>query len=125
MALGAANVTGYVLTENTERKPVKFAKAAIAASTTDGAVVAAVASKKIRVLGFILSPATTATAVTFTTKPGGAGTAISAVITTLAGAPFSSGFTELGHFETAAGEGLSATTGTGSTVGIEVTYVEI
>lgn len=125
MALGAANVTGYVLTENTERKPVKYAKASIAASTTDGAVIAAVASKKIRVLAFILSPATTATACTFTSKPGGAGSAISAVITTVVGGPFSSGINELGWFETVAGEGLSLTTGGGSTVGVQITYVEI
>ena len=125
MSTKAIETSGLAYDANGVALTPKFAKAAIASATTDGAVVAAVASKKIRVLGFILSPAATATACTFTTKPGGAGTAISAVMTVVANTLSSPGYNPLGWFETSAGEGLSLTTGTGSTVGVQVTYVEV
>lgn len=98
------------------------AVAAIASATTDGAVVAAVAARIIRVTSYVLSPATTATACTFTSKPAGSGVAKSAVITTATGTPFSSGYNPEGWFDCVVGEGLSLTTGTGSTVGVQVTY---
>lgn len=103
----------------------KYAFANIAASTTDGAVVAAVASKKIRVLGLIVMAGGTATNITFNTKPGGAGTAKTALFATGANNGFGMGFNPVGWFETASGEGLSATTGTGSTVGVQVVYCEV
>ena len=58
----------------------KFAFANIAASTTDGAIIAAVATKKIRVLSWIAVAAATATNITFTSKPAGAGAAKSALL---------------------------------------------
>ena len=103
----------------------KFAKANISASTTDGAVVAAVAAKKIRVLSFRIHAGGTATNVTFNSKPAGGGTAISELFACGANGGRSEAFNPVGHFETVSGEGLSATTGTGSTVGIGVTYIEV
>lgn len=98
------------------------AKAAVAASQTDSALVAAVAGKIIRVLSITMSAAATATASTFTTKPGGAGTAISAVFTNPVNTPVSLPYNPHGHFETVAGEGLSVTTGAGSTTNYQVCY---
>ena len=66
MALKAIQTSGVAYDANGVALTPKFAKTSVASATTDGAVVAAVASKKIRVLGFILSPAATATACTFT-----------------------------------------------------------
>lgn len=96
--------------------PSTFAN--IAASTTDGAVVAAVAGRKIRVKAVGVSCGGTASTVTFTTKPGGAGTAISATFNNSISLP------ELtkGWFDTNSGEGLSVTTGAGSTTGIQLSY---
>lgn len=103
----------------------KRAKANIAASTTDGAVVAAVTSKIIHVIGYQLLAGGTATDATFTTKPGGAGTAVSMLHACGVNSGISSGTNIYGYFRTASGEGLSLTTGAGSTVGVQVEYIEI
>jgi hypothetical protein len=104
---------------------VKYAFANIAASTTDGAIVTAVTGKKIRVLAAIASDAGTTTSLTFTTKPGGAGTAISALFQqVINGGPLLP-YNPVGWFETVSGQGLSATTGTGTTTGIQIVYVEV
>lgn len=103
----------------------KFAFANIAASTTDGAIIAAVATKKIRVLSWIAVAAATATNITFTSKPAGAGAAKSALFALGANNGAAQGFSPVGHFETVAGEGLSGTTGAGSTVGLQVSYIEV
>ena len=103
----------------------KFAKANIAASTADGSIVAAVASKKIRVLLFRLHCGVTATSVAFRSKPAGAGTEISELFALGANGGHSPGFCLYGHFETVSGEGLTLNTGAGSTVGVGVVYVEV
>jgi hypothetical protein len=103
----------------------KFAFANIAANTTDGSVVAAVASKKIRVLALVCVAGGTATTITFNSKPAGAGTAKSAAFANGANGGEALPFSPVGWFETASGEGLSATTGAGSTTGIQVVYVEV
>lgn len=99
----------------------KFAKANIAASSTDSSVVAAVASKKIRVLAAFVVAGATATNVTFNS----ASTAKSALIATGANSGIALSFNPVGWFETVAGEALTVTTGTGSTVGVQVVYVEV
>lgn len=103
----------------------KFAFANVAASTTDGSIVAAVASKKIRVLDYKIMAGGTATNVTFNSKPGTAGVAISMLHACAANGGIAPGFSPVGHFETVAGEGLTVTTGAGSTVGVQVVYVEV
>jgi len=116
--------TDKIMNDLTALTP-KFAKANIAASTTDGAIVTAVTSKKIRVLALRVTVGGTATNVTFNSKPAGAGTAISELLAFAANGGSRDPFSPIGHIETASGEGLTATTGAGSTVGIGVIYVEI
>ena len=102
----------------------KYAFANIAASTTDSAIVAAVATKRIVVLSYRVMCGATATTFVFRTKPAGAGTDISDLMQC---AP-NGGAAErdsLGLFWTVAGEGLSGSTGAGSQVGVRVTYAEV
>lgn len=110
--------------DGNERKLVKYAFANIASGTTDGALVAAVASKRIKVLYYAAGAAGTATDFTFTTKPGGAGTAISPTLRAAAGA-WQFAFCPVGCFQTASGEGLSVTTSVSAVnTGIAVAYIE-
>lgn len=102
----------------------KFAFANIAASQTDAALVAAVASKKIRVLALVMVTGGTATNVTFTSKPAGAGAAKSPLFANAANGGVVLPFNPVGWFETVVDEGLSVTTAAGSTTGIQVVYVE-
>lgn len=115
---------GYLVIAGSQVQ-IKRAKANIAASTTDGAVVSAVTSKKIRVISYQLMAGATATDATFNTKPGGAGTAISMLHACAINGGISCGFHPGGYFETSSGEGLTLTTGAGSTVGVQVSYVEV
>jgi hypothetical protein len=102
----------------------KFALANIAAATTDGAIITAVTGRKIRVLDVKIGTITLATTVTFNSKPAGAGTAISCLFNAPVGVA-ALGFNQLGHFETNLSEGLTATTGAGNTVAIQITYIEV
>lgn len=103
----------------------KRAKADVAASQTDAAVVAAVTGKKIRVVALVAKAGGTATNATFTTKPAGSGTAISPVFANGANGDTILPFNPMGWFETSAGQGLSVTTGAGSSTGILVGYIEV
>ncbi len=120
----AALASDVVFDGNSELVP-KFAFANVAASQTDAQVVAAVASKKIRVLAVVVVAGATATNITFNSKPGGAGSAISCLLANGANGGAVLPFSPVGWFETAAGQGLSVTTGAGSTTGILVVYVEV
>lgn len=105
---------------------IKKFKANVAASTTDASLVAAVASKKLRALDLRLHAGPTATNVTLNSKPAGAGTAISPLYACGAnGGRSDSAPPGAYEFETVSGEGLSATTGAGSTVGIGGSYIEV
>jgi hypothetical protein len=103
-------------------KGVQNAYAAVAASQTDSSLVSAVAGRKIRVTTVIINQGdTTASTVTFNSKGSGAGTAIYPALKFAANGGI--GVTNTtGLFETIAGEGLTVTTGAGSTTGIAVTY---
>lgn len=95
----------------------------IAASTTDSSLVAAVTGCKIRVLSFIVNHGdTTASSVTFNSKGSGAGTAKTPALKGAANGVVGASNDRSGLFETNKGEGLSVTTGAGSTTGILVTY---
>jgi hypothetical protein len=122
--IGAVAVTNAVMNGLTQLVP-KFAKANVTAGSTDTSIVAAVALKQIRVLSFRLHVAGTATNVTFNTKPGGAGTAISELFACGVNGGRAEAFSPVGHFQPTAGEGLTVTTGAGSTVGVGVVYVEV
>jgi len=104
---------------------VLSAIANVAASQTDASLVTAVAGKIIRVVLFRLHTGASATTVTFNSKPAGAGTAISETFACGANGGRADGFSPVGHFETAAGEGLTVTTGSGATTGIGVKYVVV
>lgn len=123
-SISSARATDVVMDNQTAVTP-KFAKANVAASQTDSSVVAAVTAKKIRVLSFRVMAGGTATNVTFNTKPAGAGTAISELFACGANGGIAPAPSEWGHFETVSGEGLTVTTGSGSTVGIGVVYIEV
>lgn len=100
----------------------KTANANVSASSTDANVVTAVAGRKIRVMALGVSCGGTASTVVFNTKPAGAGSAISAIFNNSISLP------ELqrgGWFETNTGEGLSVSTGAGSTTGIIAIYEEV
>lgn len=95
----------------------------IAASQTDANIVTAVAGKKIRVLAMAAVAGGTATNLTFNSKPAGVGVAISPLFANGVNGGEVLPFNPMGWFETVAGEGLTVTTGAGSTTGILVTYV--
>lgn len=104
---------------------VKRAFANVAASTTDSSIISAVASKKLRILSVVLECGATATNITFNTKPAGAGTAISMQFQNGANSGAVLARNEDGWFETNSGEGLTVTTGAGSTTGVQVNYIEV
>lgn len=97
----------------------------IAASTTDGALISSVSGKALTIVSAFLVAGATATNVTFNSKGSGAGTAITCLIANGANGGAVLNYNEQGWFNTNAGEGLTVTTGSGSTVGIEVAYLEI
>lgn len=99
----------------------KYAFVDQAASTTAGTVVAAVTSKKIRVLALYCIAGATATDVTFLSNA----TAKTAKFANGANGGAVLGYNPQGWFETVAGEALKATTGAGSSTGIGVVYVEV
>ena len=95
----------------------------IAASQTDNALVTAITGAKIRVVAVVINHGdTTASAVTFNSKPAGAGTAKTPALKGPANGGFVIPFNESGWFETNEGEGLTVTTGAGSTTGVLVNY---
>lgn len=122
--ISASDETSTIYNGTTALTP-KFAFANIAQSQTDSSLVAAVGGKKIRVIAFATSVGATATVVTFNSKPAGAGTAISSLKAYAATGGEVRGYNPAGWFETASGEGLTATTGAGATTGIDVTYIEV
>jgi len=105
--------------------PEARAFANVAAATTDGALVAAVPQRRIRVLAVAFVTGATATTALFTSKPSGAGSAVSMTFQNAANAGAVLGYSPVGWFQTAVGEGLSVTTGAGSTTGVQVLYVEV
>jgi hypothetical protein len=93
----------------------------IAASATDSALITAIAGTKLRVHAYTVSCGATPSTVVFNSKPAGAGTAISQILNNSISVP------ELpsGWFETNGGEGLSVSTGAGSTTGVMVVYSRV
>ena len=102
-----------------------FAFANIAPSTTDAVIVTGVTNRIILVKGAASECGATATNITFNTKPAGAGTAISMQFQNPANGGFVLPYNEGGWFQTNPGDSLSATTGTGSTTGVQIAYIMI
>lgn len=99
------------------------AVANVTASSTNSSLVAAVTGKKIRVVSVVLSCGATATNVTFRSKPVGTGTDLTAILQLGINGQVVMPHSATGWFETASGEALTVTTGSGSTVGIVVNYI--
>lgn len=99
----------------------KVAFANIAASTTAGNLVSAVPGKSIVVVAAFLVTGGTATDVTFNS----ASTAITSLIACGANGGAVLGQNWQGWFRTTPGQALTVTTGTGSTTGVNVNYLEI
>lgn len=99
----------------------KSALANVAVSQTDSEIVAAVAGKRIVVMSATFKAGGTATNLTFNT----ASTAISPLYANGANDGEVLPHNPRGWFETLAGEALTVDTGTGSTTGILVNYVEV
>lgn len=96
---------------------------AIAASATDSVLIAAATGSKIVILAVVINQGdTTPSTVTFNSKGSGAGTAISPPLKAAANGGFVLPRNEGGWFATNNGEGLTVTTGAGSTTGVIVTY---
>lgn len=93
----------------------------VAASATDSVLVAGQTGYKIRLLRTVINHGdTTASAVTFNSKGGGAGTPISPLLKGAANNGFIVPDTERGWWETKSGEALTVTTAAGSTTGVSV-----
>lgn len=120
--IGAAAMTNVVMDDVTPLTP-KFTSIAIANSQTDSTLVAAVASKKIRVLSLFSQCQGTGTQVTLESD-GAPDVRIHSYF------PADNGghvlpFNPIGWFETTSGAALLATTGAGSTTDFTLTYVEV
>jgi len=96
LPVNSADRTDAMQDGNTQVTP-KFLAINVA-SSGDNTLVAAVASKKIRVLSVVLM---TGAAVTVRFESGAAGTALTGQMEIGANAGFSSGYCPVGHFETA------------------------
>lgn len=94
----------------------------IAASGTDVVVIPAVTDKRIIVTGAFFMAGATATNLTFNTKGASAGTAISPLCACGSNGGANMSLDGQTLFETNIGESLTATTGSGSTIGILVVY---
>lgn len=94
----------------------------VTASSTGTTVVAAVAFKAIRVVQVAMVTAATATNVTFNTS---SGAAISPLFANGANGGAVLNYNSEGWFTTVPGDGLTVTTGAGSTTGILIGYVTI
>ena len=103
----------------------KKAWADIAASSTDSAIIAAVPFKVLRVVSLVMITGATATNITFNTKGSGAGTAITSAFANGINGGAVLNYNPEGWFSTTAGHGLTATTGAGSSTGVNITYIEV
>lgn len=103
-------------------RPVKRATLNVPAGSTDAAGVAAVTGWRIRVLAVLMVSGGVATTVQFNSKGAGAGTPISPNYPMGVNGVFPAPYNPVGWWETNPGEGLTVTTGAGSTTAIQVIY---
>lgn len=97
---------------------------AVAVSQTDSVLVAAVSGKKIRVIGFSIGAAGTATTWTLGSKGSGATTALCGPFNCVANGAISM-YGDYGLFDCVESEGLVVTTGAGATTTFFINYVLI
>lgn len=111
----------------------KYTFSNVSPSTTDSAIITGKPGVIMRVVGGWLMASGTATTITFNSKGPSAGTAITSSVycginggvlfpsnqpDRVAEAPY-------GYFQSNKGEGITASTGGGTTVGVNLVYVEI
>lgn len=118
--VGARMVTSSIQDGTTAATP-KFA-AIDDATSGNNTLVAAVASKKLRVLSYVLVAAGTVNA---RFESGANGTALTGQMNLVANTGVSSGFNPLGHFETAANTLLNLELSAAVSVDGHLTYVEV
>lgn len=99
-----------------------FAVANIAAGQTDAALITGATNRIILIISVAAVCGATATNVTFNSKGGGAGTAISCLFANSANGGFVLPESLGGWFQTNSGESLTCTTGAGATTGIQIAY---
>lgn len=114
---------GYIMNGLTA-VPVQTVIANVAVSQTDQVLVVAVSGKKIYVLGFYGHTGATATNVTLNSKGSGAGTAISPILPNGANTGEVLPVQEFAWYSTNVSEGLTVTTGEGSTTAVTVIYAQ-
>lgn len=88
-------------------------------------VVTAVGGKAIRVVAGYFIAGSVATNLTFQSKPAGGGAAIGPTVQNVNNSGLVLPFLPLGWHQTVSGEALSVLLGGGSTVGVQVVYVEV
>lgn len=120
--VGVALQTDIIMNDTTPLTP-KFKTVSVAASQTDTSLIAAVASKKLRILCLRAMCGGTATDSTYESD-GGSDTILH-VGTYGANGGEVLPFSPVGWFETVAGEALIVTTGAGSTTKYTLVYIEV
>lgn len=119
-SISVAEQTGAIMSNLTALTP-KFFSASVNASSTDQQLVAAVTSKKLRIIALVAQCAGTATTMTFE----------SSTTTRIHKIPAGANggqvlpYNPQGWFESASGESFTVTTGSGSTTEISGVYVEV
>lgn len=121
---GAAHAVDCI-SYGTRLLEVKYFRANVTSGSTDAALISAVANHSLVIISFRVMAGNVATSATFNTKPGGAGSAISETFQCGINGGQMGPFQPVGHFKTNSGEGLTLTTGSGSTVGVGGAYVEV
>lgn len=102
--------------------PNTFANVPVSQTDYATSMPAARAGFRIRVYAVIASSGATATNVTFNSKGSGAGTAIGPALAFGANGGAVLPYNPFGWFDTNRGEGLTITTGAGSTQGVAISY---
>jgi hypothetical protein len=119
-SIAVAHQTDAIMSSATTLVP-KFVSLTVTASQTDFSVIAAVTSKKLRVLSMVNHCAATATSLLLES---GTTTRIHKAANGANGGEVLP-FNPVGWFETASGAALTATTGAGSDTELTITYVEV
>ncbi len=117
-------ISGKIISDTGENLTVKRGFATITAGSTSAAVITGVTGKKIRVLSMDARCGGTATTIVFESKGSGTATAKTPVFDNAIRGNVTLGYNPDGWFESISGEGVTATTGSGSSTTLIYTYVE-
>lgn len=117
----AVAVQSDALMNNLTALTPKFFSATVTASSTDSSLIALVSAKKLRIVSLAAQCGATATTMTFESG----GTTRKHIIPAGANGGQILPFNPVGWFETASGESLTVTTGSGSSCEISGCYVEV